>query len=436
MVEQFQNLLSTIVQNPRKTRRELEVCSPADRAKLAIWNKEVSYPSPVCIHDAIADQCFKQGQRLAVNAWDGDLTYHELDILSSKAALHLKSLGVGPEIYVPLCFEKSKWAVVALLGTIKAGGAYVFLDPLYPIARLQGICKDIRASLVVTSAMNRSISDNLASHVWDIEELCTSKDNRVDSVILAEPLAQVQSTNALYAVFSSGSSGKPKGVVMEHGAFHAAAMANAPAIGLNSTSRVLQFANLVYDVSNRDIMMTLMFGGCVCIPSESTRLYDLEEFINGHNVNWASMTPTTVDLLSPDRVPSLRHLVLGGEALALRHISTWAEKVSLMNGYGPCECAAISSLRRVQKADADAANIGSGLGTNLWIVDRDNSDSLAAIGAVGELMIESASVGRGYLDPKGRKEEIGPFLCSAPWMEQSRCGPHVRFYRTGASGTL
>ncbi|RDI86292.1 DNA-directed RNA polymerase II subunit [Venturia inaequalis] len=427
IVGQIQNLLSTIVQNPWKTRRELEVCSPADRAKLAIWNKEISYPAPVCIHDAIADQCFKQGQRPAVDAWDGHLTYNELDILSSKAAQHLKSLGVGPEMFVPLCFEKSKWAVVALLGTIKAGGAYVFLDPLHPITRLQGICRETSARLVITSATNRSISDKLASHVLDIEEVCKN----ADSVVVAKPLAQVQSTNALYAVFSSGSSGKPKGVVIEHGAFHAAAMANAPALGLNPTSRVLQFANFVYDVSNRDIMMTLMFGGCICMPSESTRLYDIEEFVNRHHVNWASMTPTTVDLLAPDRVPSLRHLVLGGEAMALRHISRWAERVSLMNAYGPCECAAISSLRRVQKADPDATNIGIGLGTNLWIVDRDNSDLLAAIGAVGEVIIESPSVGRGYLELQSREEETGPFLHSAPWMEQSRRGSHVRFYRTG-----
>ncbi|KAF2130172.1 acetyl-CoA synthetase-like protein, partial [Dothidotthia symphoricarpi CBS 119687] len=360
VAETFQHVLFTMVQNPLKTYRELDICSPRDKTQLAIWNKTPPKFSPLCIHAVIQEQCRKRGTSIAVSAWDGDMTYAELDEHSSRVAAHLQQLGVGPEVYVPLCFEKSKLAIVALLGVIKAGGAYVFLDPSYPVSRMRSICDDLHANFLVTSARTNSVGKNLGMKVVCLKDDCAIDGDTSSSRPYIE--SQSQPYNALYGVFTSGSSGKPKGVTMEHGAFYAAAMANGPALHLDEQSRVLQFANFIYDVGNRDVLMTLMFGGCICIPSDQERLTDLENFMNRYRVNWASLTPTSVSLLDATKVQTLRHLLMGGEALTADVTTTWARRVELMNAYGPCECAAISSLRNVTSSDSDPANIGHGVG--------------------------------------------------------------------------
>lgn len=422
----FRHILLMIEQNPSKSLRELDLCSKQDVAQLAIWNEQRAEPSRFCVHDVIEKQCVEYPDNLAVSAWDGNMTYKELVQLSSNVAAHLQMLGVGPETFVPLCFEKSKWAVVALLGVMKAGGAYVFLDPEYPIVRMRSICDDLGANLLLSSAKNVSLGEKLVSKVVCIPE--------TDHFIITNhqqqhEIAQVQPRNALYAVFTSGSTGKPKGVTIEHGAFYAAAMANGPALHLARTSKVLQFANYVYDVSNRDMLLTLLFGGCVCVPSESERYDDLSAFISRHQVNWASLTPSTVSLLSPSQVPTLRHLVLGGEPMTPSQPAFWAEKLILMNAYGPCECAAISSLRSSIQPDSDHKNIGRGIGSVMWIVAIDDHNRLAPIGAIGELVIESAGVGRGYINQES--DGYSPFLPTTSWLGQFRRRPHARLFKTG-----
>ncbi|KAI9933996.1 hypothetical protein MW887_005068, partial [Aspergillus wentii] len=418
--------LCNIVHNPHKTLREVDLCSPYDMAQLKEWNKWSPMEHDSCVHDVIYEQCIKQPEALAVSSWDGDLTYQELDRLSSRLAVHLNTLGVGPERFVPLCFEKSKWAIVAMLGVIRAGGAYVFLDPSYPLPRMRSICDDLEANLILASAMHYSTAEKLERDVFRVAdaEIARNANENQDYSPSATP------HNALYVAFSSGSTGRPKGVVMEHRAFYAKAMAIGPVLSLNHKSRVLQFANFAFDVSNRDILFTLMFGGRICMPSEFDRYNNIGAFMNLQKVNWASLTPSTVNMIDPNSVPDLQHLVLAGEPMTPFHVASWAKKVNLMNAYGPCECATISSLQTAISQTADHMNIGRGIGCVLWVVDTEDHNQLAPIGAIGELVIESVSVGRGYIS---NPTETNKSFLQKPtaWLHQFRNGTSGRLYKTG-----
>ncbi|GKZ28037.1 hypothetical protein AbraCBS73388_009152, partial [Aspergillus brasiliensis] len=197
-----------------------------------------------------------------------------------------------------------------------------------------------------------------------------------------------------------------------------------------------------FDVSNQDIWSTLMHGGCVCVPTDEERLNDLAGAINRMAVNWTFLTPTVARLLTPDLVPTLQTLVLGGEAVTKDNVDTWAPFVRLLNSYGPAECSiccAVSELSpspsprtrhndRLQTEAIDPANIGYALPSAvLWVVHPQNHNILSAIGAVGELLVEGPILADGYLGNSSLTEAA--FIKAPEWA--SPAGHQRRFYKTG-----
>ncbi|THC87989.1 hypothetical protein EYZ11_012564 [Aspergillus tanneri] len=431
LVETFKLAVDRLCAEPHVPVGDLNLCSTHDIDQLSRWNPALPSRDWMCVHDAILEQCLQIPDRSAVDSWDGIISYSELDMLSYQFAIHLHTMGVGPESIVPLCFEKSKFAVVALLGVLRAGGAYSFLDPSYPISRLASMCEDILAGLIVCSANTSAIAARLGLRtvILSEDEFSSKPDSSQQQRI---GLAATRN-NPVYVAFTSGSTGKPKGVVIEHRAFYLRAEANQQQLGLDRQSRVLQFANYVFDVSNRDILYTLMFGGCICIPSEFDRHNNLAAFMVRKQVNWASLTPSLTSLLKPSDVPFLRHLVLCGEPLTPLHIATWADRVNLINAYGPCETVTVSSVRSFIHPLASHTNIGYGSGSVLWIVDQYDHNKLVPVGAVGELVIESPSIGRGYINNPAAT--AASFIPAPVWLQQLRkSNPPERVYKTGDVG--
>ncbi|PKY07395.1 acetyl-CoA synthetase-like protein [Aspergillus campestris IBT 28561] len=376
------------------------------------------------VHEAIQAQCERQPHRQAVSAWDGEWTYSELEGLATHlAGLLVARTGTGQMI--PLLFEKSKWAVVALLGVLKAGCAFVFLSPNDPISRLKGMCTQLQTGIVLTSPDLVSIGKEL-----NLDVICVSSEaEEVNTQPANGSGVRVSGQDTACVLFTSGSTGTPKAVTIDHGAFCAAAISNAPVLGLDEQSRVLQFAHFAYSVSYRDILFTLMHGGSLCVPSESQRSNRLEEFIVHHEVNWMSLTPSTADLINPDRVPCVRHLVLAGEPMTPSQPAAWASRVRLLNAYGPGECAGVSATMEVAGSSIDHRVIGTGVGSSLWVVNPDDHSRLVPIGAVGELVIESPSVGRGYLHNDTQTSKA--FLSQPPWLDGLLQREASRLYKTG-----
>lgn len=422
----FAQAIQEIVTNPHSKSTELDLCSQHDRNVLSYWNNDIPERLDSRVDELVFHQYRQDPSHVAVSSWDGELTYGELNRLSSSLAGHLAEQGVRCGMFVPLFFEKTKWTVLAMLGVIKAGGAYVLLDPSYPPKRMESICQDVDATVLVASPQTIDKVETLVDNVVVVDETSPIWSGNHDWS------RQGDSQDALYATFTSGSTGRPKGIVVENGAFCTRALANGALLGLNKHSRVLQFASYAFDVSHRDILFTLIHNGTVCIPSETERVNNLELFVNRHQVNWASITPSVAGLLDPKAIPTLQTLVLAGEAMSSAHLSTWADKVQLMNAYGPSECIAISCINPRLTRGSERTNIGRGVGAAIWIVDPGDANRLAPIGAIGELVIETAAASRGYLkDPENTEAS---FPDHVRWRDDFQLSSQGQLYKTGDLG--
>lgn len=392
------------------------------------WNRAPNVAINHCIHEVIYDNI--QGidtSRNAVAGWDAQLTYKKLDELSTALAVYLVELGVSPHTYVPICFEKSALTIVAMLAILKLGAAFVALDGQSPQARLESIVSDVEAQIIVCSTTMEPICKPLAARVLALDfEAILELPTKLIS--LPKPMAQ----DIAYVIFTSGSTGKPKGTLVSHSAFVSGAAAHGPAMGMSSDSRVLQFSSYTFDACIVEIFTTLIMGGCVCVPDDHTRLNDVSKAIRDLNANWTLLTPSFAQNVSPSDVPSLETLVLGGEAMSEALISLWADKVHLVNAYGPSECAVVATVQSHVSPSSIASNIGGAVGSQAFIVNKDDHQELAPVGAIGELVLCGPTLAQGYLkNPIKTKES---FIQSPSWMEMIRGGrssANDLIYKTG-----
>ncbi|XTI94683.1 nonribosomal peptide synthetase [Cenococcum geophilum] len=422
---QFEHVLKQLLSESSEVRvGDVRTLSQTDQRDIWAWNRECPEAVDACVHELVAQQVLARPDASAVCGWDASFSYRELDELSTRLAHHLVGLGVGPETFVPLCFEKSAWAVVAMLAVLKAGGAYVSLNPSHPMSRNQDMICELSASVLLTGSSCYKKFGTLVPHT-----ICVSWASVKHLPAVKGALRNVAKDNTAFIVFTSGSTGKPKGIVMNHGAFCTSSKAHAAALCITRESRVMQFASYTYDVSMGEIFTTLMHGGCVCVPSEEDRLNNLARAINNMNANWLFLTPTVAGILQPPSVPRLKVLVLGGEHATTDNVKTWANQVTLINSYGPAECAIWTSCTAGLEVGADPANLGRRVGGIPWVAEVNDSNKLSPIGCVGELLIEGPILAREYLN--NQEKTAAAFIEDPPWAEHFGPGRRRRFYKTG-----
>ncbi|OQE06785.1 hypothetical protein PENVUL_c016G05101 [Penicillium vulpinum] len=423
----FEQLLAKVLSAENTAISQLNLFSENDWQRIRKWNITVPKLHDRCIHEAIHDQMLAGPDREAVCAWDGSLTFAELDHQASKLACYLRMQGVGPEIRVALCFDKSKWNIVAMLGVMKAGGAFVPLDPTHPTSRLQSLIQSVQAPIVLCS---QHLAEKLRPIVKTLIPLCDSTldplSDPADSVNLA---SGVTSQNAAYVLFTSGSTGEPKGTLLEHRAFLSGAMAHGPGLHIDRESRCLQFAAHTFDASLAESLTPLIHGACVCIPSEEARLNDIVTTINEMRVTQACFTPSFVGFIEIESVPGLESLVLAGEAMSQSQLATWS-KIKLVNGYGPTEASVASVLNSNVTPDTDCKDIGLPIGVRTWIVNPDNHDELVPVGCPGELLLEGPPLARCYVNNPQKTNES--FIFDPAWTTlDPENRQNRRFYKTG-----
>ena len=423
VADTFDQILASIVTQPREVHQTIGAigsCAESHRKQIAAWN---SKPLPLvdqCVHDIINQRTQSLPKSTpSVCSWDVDLTYAELISLSKRLAKHLISLDVGPESYIPICFEKSAWAVVGIMGVLQAGAAFVPLDPSHPDDRIKFILDSISASVVLCS---RKTSEKFRAleriNSFVVDETLTKKPQPFVAPVVKSP----SPSNAAYLIFTSGTTGLPKGTIISHRAFATGATEHAPQILMSQRSRVLQFSNLSFDASVMEVLTSLMTGACICIPSDEERMNDIPGAINRMSVNWTLLTPSVVNVLKPERVPSLEVLVTGGEAMQAKHIARWSQYSSLVNAYGPSECSVIAttSIKISRKGfivNEDPANIGHAVGCRSWVVDAGDHHKLVPIGSIGELVVEGNSIARGYLNNEAQTAKA--FVVRPTWLKVS-----------------
>ncbi|KAI1880214.1 hypothetical protein JX265_001835 [Neoarthrinium moseri] len=404
-----------------------ETCSEDDLKKILAWNS-TEYASPdECLHWHFEKQAALHPNAPAILSTDRSFTYGELETATASLAANLsQKCGVGPEDIVPVCFPKSAYAVVAMLAVLRAGGAYTVLDPKYPDGRLQQILRQAKAATILTTPEDAHRFENLVENVIPVDERELLKLHGMPST----GHNQAQPGNACMVVFTSGSTGMPKGIVLEHRSMCATAYEHSRTFGICQGLRVLQFAAFTFDMANSDIFCTLFHGGTVCMPSEDERMNDLAGFIERFQVQSAKITPSLAGMMSPADVPSLHTVILGGEVASKDLLRRWSEHSRTIISYGPAECAVTSASYEYVEG-TDTGVLGRGFGTRLWIVDPHNHHALLAIGQEGELLIEGPNVGRGYLDKPELTSES--FVNAPEWCnpQDSSQGEPRRFYKTG-----
>ena len=414
-----------ILKDPGRSMKAVDLLSSRDLEQLRVWNYEQPSAIESCVHELILHHAEVSPQAPAINCWDGDVTYQQLDDLSSRLACEFITEGIQSETLVPVCLEKSLYAAVAMLAVLRAGAAFVPLDPSHPEARFKAIIEKANAKYVVTSSETACLFRHLPVKIIEV----SPSRSKTDYALLNRSLPTVRPYHAAFVLFTSGSTGTPKGIVQEHASVCTSATAHGRAMNITPDTRVFQYAAFTFDVSMMDIFTTLICGGCVCIPSERDRMGDFTSAMNRMRVNWVLFTPSVASLIQPEDVPTLKTLVLGGEAVKQENVSRWANKVFLFNCYGPAECGACA-IGRFTQSDSRPANVGRHFGAELcWVVDPENHNRLVPIGAVGELVVEGPTLARAYLDDLDKTRAV--FIKSPGWAQVFQHKRPQRVYKTG-----
>ena len=378
-----------------------------------------------CIHHLFTEQVLISPAAVAVEFGDRQLTYLELENQSNRLAHHLQQIGVKPDTLVGICVDRSVEMVVGILGILKAGGAYVPLDPNYPAERLIFILTDTQLSIVLTQAHLR---EHLARSTVQIVDLATEWGESDGAIV-----NQVTAENLAYVMYTSGSTGSPKGVrVVHRGVVRLVREPNY--VRLTSTEVFLQLAPISFDAATFEIWGCLLNGGRLVIPPAGLlAIDDIGRLIQQYGVNilWltAGLFHAIVDrqiaILQP-----LRQLLAGGDILSVPHVQRFLDTVpecQLINGYGPTENTTFTCCNLVTLPLVAGASIAIGYpisGTQVYILD----EQLQPVGGnlTGELYIGGDGLARDYLDR--------PDLTTAKFAIISIDGKPERLYKTGDLG--
>lgn len=429
LLQHFVNVilqLESLCISDESTTDEIIIATQNDEDMVWSWNKGCPDASDTCVHQIFEDQARQNPRLQAIKAPGRNLDYGELNQLSSDVAYHLLGMNVRPGTIIPICIEKSSTMVIALMAILKAGAAYVPLDPSYPSFRIKYILGEVKAGLVLASktTINRfgDISDVTVVSVDEI----ISQHHRSGGGPVALTLPTVSPSDIAYVIFTSGSTGNPKGVVMEHSALSTTVISEGQYFGLYQGIRVLQYTNITFDISITEIFTTLTHGGCLCIPSENDCMGRLVETMNEFQIEMAHLTPTVISLIDLKQIPSLRILTLGGEPLIYANIKNAIDAgIRVINAYGPTETCIDAAINNAVTLDTSPNNIGRVNSSPAWILQLENDHELASLGCVGELAISGPTLARGYLNDEEKTNTS--FVKNLSWMRLER----LRVYKTG-----
>ncbi|KAI1114796.1 acetyl-CoA synthetase-like protein [Nemania sp. NC0429] len=429
--------------NPESPINEIDFLSSSDRREVDEWNKSKPELLNEFIDEVISQQAALRPTAQAICAHDGNLTYAQFEAESNRLAKILTDeYDIGTGDIIPLCFEKSLWAMVAMLAVLKTGAAFVPTDPAQSVGRLNEIIHQIQPKAIL-------VSEQTCRYAFSTKATRVIVDGKTRDRIkaLATPLGVAKQamhttrpprhpSDLAYIIFTSGSTGKPKGVMIQHNSYRTSARPRRFVLARSETARVIQFATYSFDTSIEDTLTTWGYGACVCIPSEFERLNDLEGVMNRMRITCAHLTPSLASALTPANVPTLRQLHFGGEKMTGSALRRWAESgvVDVRNVYGPTESSISTTITSRLSPNADPSNIGFAVGCNVWITDIRDHDRLAPVGCVGELLIEGHVLAKGYF--KNPEKTAEAFIVDPKWAKNASMrrgwekGPR-RFYKTG-----
>jgi amino acid adenylation domain-containing protein len=429
MAKHFVRLLNSIVLNPQQPISQLLMLTEVEQQQLLFeWNNtQADYPLDKCIHQLFEEQVERTPDNIAVVFEDQQLNYRELNARANQLAHYLQNLGVGPDVLVGICVERSLEMMVGLLGILKAGGGYLPIDPEYPTERLLYILQDAQVRVLLTQ---KHLIAGLPKHQSEL--VCLDTDwSFITQAQESNPGCEVQPENLAYAIYTSGSTGEPKGVMIQHSSVVNLAHGLHQAIYAHhqiSPLRVSINGSLAFDTSVKQIIQ-LIYGHSLNIVPEKVRFdgHAMLSYLRQQKIDVLDCTPSqlrlliSVGLLDSDNHP--QSVLVGGEAIDESMWATLAkaQNINFYNVYGPTECTVDTTICLI------TANLKPVIGrpiANVQTYILDEYLQPVPVGVPGELHIGGAGLARGYLNcPELTNEKF----ISHPFHQTTES----RLYKTG-----
>ena len=423
MSEHLRTLLETVVTDPDQKISQISLISSAEEDQLRQRSNPASrpYPREQCVHQLFEAQVQRTPEATALVHDDQRLSYRELNERANQLAHYLKTQQVGPESVVGICLERSIEMIIALLGVLKAGAAYVPLDPTYPKSRLDFMLEDAGVKVVISQ---RGLLDDV--EVISLDEEAITRQEKCDLRI------ETRSQNLAYVIYTSGSTGSPKGVLVQHDSLCNFTHASIENYRLSSADRVLQFASFSFDTSIEEIFPALCSGATLVLRNDEM-LGPAADFLD----HCARLHLTVVDLptafwheltagMQRERLqmpPCVRVVIIGGERAINERAVQWQTvggESQLVNTYGPTEATVVATFCTVE---TQQVFIGKPLSNTRAYVLNDAFE-LSPTGTVGELYVGGAGLARGY---SGKPDLTAGKFVPDPFSNE----PGARLYRTG-----
>jgi amino acid adenylation domain-containing protein len=438
MVRHFQTLVGGIAVNPDQPLASLPLLSAAEQHQLLYeWNHpEISYPQHYCIHQLFEQSAQQTPEAIAVVFEEQQLTYQALNQQANQLAHYLRSLGIKPGVKVGICVERSLWMIVGILGILKAGAAYVPLDPTYPQERLAFIIQDAQVEVLLTQ---QQLLEVLPPHQVEIISLdrdwqIIAQENQ------ANPACTATVDHLAYIIYTSGSTGQPKGVLVPHQNVTRLFEAVQPWFEFNQQDVWTLFHSIAFDFSVWELWGALLHGGkLVIVPYWLSRSPEaFYQLLCKQKVTVLNQTPSafrqliqTEESLNTSHKLALRLVIFGGEALEIPSLQPWFERYGdqypqLVNMYGITETTVHVTYRPITMADLQV-NFGSVIGRpipDLQVYILDQYQQLVPIGVSGEMYIGGAGLAKGYLN---RPDLTAAKFIPYPFSNQS----DARIYKSG-----
>ncbi|MFL5358250.1 amino acid adenylation domain-containing protein, partial [Archangium sp.] len=426
----LRRLLESIVADPRQRISALPLLSDSERYQLTEgWNATAyEYPRESCIHDVFARQAALRPDAIALESSDQRLTYRQLDERANQWAHLLQRHGVGPDSRVALCLERSVELIVSLLGILKAGGCYVPLDASYPRERLVHMLEDAQPQVLLTTRALASQLPIAGLEVILLDELA----EEVARQPVTAPVSATTSRNLAYIDFTSGSSGRPKGVCIEHRSVMRLLLGRVDYMELGPQHSFLLIAPISFDASTLELWGPLLHGGRLVLypPHAPNDVRELQQVLERHSVSTLHLTAglfTQMVDAHLDGLRSLKQLLTGGDVVSAPHVRRVLEelRIAVTACYGPTESTLFASCFRMTEPSqvGTSVPIGTPIGnTRLYVLDAHQQ--LVPVGVPGELFIGGDGLARGYLRQPALTAE---HFLRDPFSTE----PGARMYRTG-----
>jgi amino acid adenylation domain-containing protein/non-ribosomal peptide synthase protein (TIGR01720 family) len=419
-------LLDSMCRNPEAKIVDLKILDEKEESLLLneFNNTQVQFPKESNVIIDFEKQVEKSPDAIALMFEDKNLTYFELNQKANQLSFYLNQQGVGNESVVAICMERGLDMIVAMLGILKSGGAYVPIDPEYPADRINFMLKD-SGSIVVLGSSNTAYQ--LKNSNLPVFEIDTRRDE-LEKYSLNNPEFYITPQSLAYIIYTSGSTGQPKGVMIEHASFFNYVFQFKNYFSFSPQDTILQQFSISFDTSIEEIFPALMAGSKIRILKNGAQDTELiKNFIENGSVTLISSSPLIINFLNAElkSLGNLRYVISGGDVLKPSHIDNLFGKVDILNGYGPTEATIAASFNKVSSMEQTSI-IGKPT-DNVKIHILDGKRNLSPIGVPGEICIAGIQVSRGYLNQ--------PLLTQEKFiMDPFSTEPGARIYRTGDLG--